>query len=880
MTKADAFKEINDTQEFYINELVDIILDSHSDCLKTINFTSPTGTGKTNMMSLLCNKLPEYYFIITTLSKGQLHTQVKKNMSRLVHQDNFMVYGLCDYTSNTKRTASDILSLLPSDKKIIWLRDEGHINTNKWQEILNARCYKIVNISATNKEATGVKCNFTNTMMLRTVHQNIGTPEDALDKLLEVKKYHKKVKGYNPCAIMRCLDSNIENQVIVACKERGLKYINITTEDFDMAEICEDDNEYDVILNKFKIVEGIDLRRAHVVYMTNEPSNASTTIQIIGRCRRNALLYKDDIDIFDAANKTLLNNTRQCFVFYNVESMNIDQDENGELCQAFCDTISCQELKPESVIHVEDGQMDNGLNIIELEGETGNYKVEIDLATGFNVIKPEGDFYNTEIQEVTAVEPTYEVYTESELLDETKFPRKSSFNYATGKYDGEEYIEIDLPKYKEKTLLLGFELCKIINKYKGHQYYFEKRHCTKSVVVELFKLKSSITLKYINIGTSMRVHAPSIKCETSEIKRFKTEAQANDFIKTHANKKMNMKINYFSAYDDIFCRASSLTLCPTEDADKLVKEITCAEDFDPIVLIKTTSHPVSVQLSSLKKYFEKVKSNLIQYYDYTKIVNDRESAIIGTDLLKRIKKNSGATIWIEDKAVTGKISRYTKFNTFIQDRYAKELSEAKALVFNGKNSFNFNSKCNSCLGYCVEYYSKYLVYGKRYLGSFLEEAMKESKATSLNDFLVVRACMLKYRDNMAKAYGSGIKKVIKTISVGQLVKESYKEFVETVIKLGTKAAEFVKEKMNITKPLKKGDKMYDPNLSIKHIAGLADYINEDTIIDIKTTNSIGINYLKQVLAYHYLSTKRTDLHIKRVIVYDSVSGKSIEINLM
>ena len=37
--------------------------------------------------------------------------------------------------------------------------------------------------------------------------------------------------------------------------------------------------------------------------------------------------------------------------------------------------------------------------------------------------------------------------------------------------------------------------------------------------------------------------------------------------------------------------------------------------------------------------------------------------------------------------------------------------------------------------------------------------------------------------------------------------------------------------------------------------------------------------IRQVLAYHYLSTKRSDLNIKRVIVYDATSGKSITVNI-
>lgn len=71
----------------------------------------------------------------------------------------------------------------------------------------------------------------------------------------------------------------------------------------------------------------------------------------------------------------------------------------------------------------------------------------------------------------------------------------------------------------------------------------------------------------------------------------------------------------------------------------------------------------------------------------------------------------------------------------------------------------------------------------------------------------------------------------------------------------------------------------DPNLSILHIAGLADYITEDTILDIKVTGCISEGHIKQVLAYHYLSTKRSDLHIKKVIVYDATSDKAVIVHI-
>ena len=71
----------------------------------------------------------------------------------------------------------------------------------------------------------------------------------------------------------------------------------------------------------------------------------------------------------------------------------------------------------------------------------------------------------------------------------------------------------------------------------------------------------------------------------------------------------------------------------------------------------------------------------------------------------------------------------------------------------------------------------------------------------------------------------------------------------------------------------------DPNLSIEHIVGLADYITTDTILDVKVRNNIDEKCIRQVLAYHYLSTKRSDLHIKRVIVYDAVSDRAAVVDI-
>ena len=99
--------------------------------------------------------------------------------------------------------------------------------------------------------------------------------------------------------------------IIELCEKYRLKYITlIDNDDFDMEILCSDDNDYDVIINKQRIVEGIDIRRAHVIWIENKPNNNATTIQLIGRCRRNALLWRDDIDICLPKYRTLLQKTR------------------------------------------------------------------------------------------------------------------------------------------------------------------------------------------------------------------------------------------------------------------------------------------------------------------------------------------------------------------------------------------------------------------------------------------------------------------------------------------------------------------------------------------------------------------------------------------
>lgn len=778
MTRQEAFDEINNTQDIYINELIGLIRNPDYEHMRAINFSSATGTGKTKMMSKLINKFPDCYFIITTLSKGQLHIQVRDNLMKDCTYQNFHVYGNADYKINSRLQAEDILNDIPSDSKCIWLRDEGHIRTNKFEELLIDRCYKVINFSATNMHSD-IQCNFMHTMMLRTVNQTTGTPDDAIHKLLNVKAAHKNVTNYNPCAIFRCVsgDTKIYDRVVDLCDKYHLKYIDITATEFDMSELCKDDNEYDVIINKFKIVEGIDIRRAHVLYMDNQPSNNATTIQIIGRCRRNALLYRDDIDILAPENENLLKQTRNCYVYYNIQSMKVDTDKNGELQYAFCNHISCEALRPGSTIEVINGQLKNGLYVIELEGMTGIFDIVKDKNTGFNIVSPISPFYNEEI------------------------------------VSQNEYI------YFEMHGRIPY----------GNHIRYKK---IKTQCIPLFPLKD-YEIKY-SWATGEDINIP---CEP---------------------------------YYDVLRLDKYTKKSPVDELSVHIEDVT---DTEIQLLSKGLIKCYYINRHHL--FTQKEYDVICENNGYKKIYNDRESAIIGVDLMRQIKTDIDV-IWSESKSISSKIGNYNKFNAFISNRYKHELEYGKSQCFNGKTEFGLNKRCNSMIGYCVEYYSKWFLYGDSYLEPFIEQAKKESHAYKINDPIIIRACMLKYKAMMIQSFGSSIAKVIPNTSVQVLVQQQYKNFVILIIWLGIKTASYVKSKLYPNIPPTND---VDPNLSIKHIAGLADYITKDTILDVKVRNNIDEKCVRQVLAYHYLSTKRSDLDIKQVIVYDAVSGRSVIVHI-
>lgn len=968
MTRQEAFLEINRTQDQYVDELIERLEDRNYQDLKVINFTSPTGTGKTMMMSKLIDRLPDdkYFFVITTLSKGQLHDQVRDSLQKNTSHNNFVVFGSCDYKTNSRLKENDILSLIPENSKCIWIRDEGHIHTNKFDEVLIDRCYKVINFSATNKDASGVQCNFAHTMMLRTVHQQTGTPEDAIFKLLEIKDAHKFVTGYNPCAIFRCISDNLLQRIIKLCEDNFLRYINITEENFNMSDLCKDDNEYDVIINKFKIVEGIDIRRAHVLYLDNKPGNVATTIQVIGRCRRNALLYRNDIDILSNENKKLLEETRQCYVYYNVENMKIDSDESGELQSAFCEIISVQQLKPNIQIQVKNGKLANGLIVKELHGLTGKFDIIVDTDTGFNRVAQDIPFYKTETEDIEkwfyfCPEDVRGFYKIS-ATDIKRLPVcevETGFNYATCEAEKErvydlrkilpyctKYVQFQLDDiswvddvvnkleqmYADIPVRNKFQHNKLISndvkaKYCDDLYTDMKKDLAfnppenvRYAFVYLFhkcNLESDRNVKrilkraFIENTRGKRYLWALARTSRKNNSIFDTDFEAfNSGIDycsgEELSKKLlrtlftiyedtitlqNIKNNFFDLLENKYLREADLDyfkqiLLKIKNNNTVTIKQVVNKYFVPVTYSEYSNGTGSHRLMRDAKYKAVVpeKEVLQTQNAYTKIMNDAESSIVGFDTMRPITED-GSVIFIEDKSVTSKVKKYTKLNRFISGRYEPELEEVKSKLFSGKNNFGFSKKCNSCLGYCVEYYSKFLLYGEHFLDGYIQKALFESHCygSVYQDIknvpigIIIRACMLKYKDMMCRAYGEKVSKLIKCISTTELIKDSYREFCKVVVQLGQRTADFVRANMYTETTV---DNSIDPNLSICHISGLCDYITQDTILDVKVQNKIDTAMIKQVLAYHYLSTKRSDLNIKRVIVYDAVSDRSVCINII
>ena len=833
-TKEQEIALINQTQDEYVQELIDILNSNNPSvrALEEVNFTSPTGTGKTKMMAKIINRMPNDYFIVTTLSKGQLHKQISKAIEADCTGQNFRVYGVQSYTKNSILQDDDILAEiqnLPENARVFWFRDEGHIKSNKWMQLLQKSCDKIVNWSATNHDAFGVKCNFMHTMMLRIVQQIPGDIDMALDKLLEVKQQHKEITGYNPCAIVRLTSTALLETVAKACTKRKLSYISLLqNDDYDMSELCEDDCEYDVIINQQKIVEGIDVRRAHVLWMENEPVKAATTIQMIGRCRRNALLWRDDIDICAPENKELLKETRQCFAFYNEKNMKIAEDETGELAQEFCPIISVERLKCGSVIHVIDGVMSNGLSIEELQGCTGEYLIEKDPTTGFNIVN-NPEFYK-------------------------------------------EHIMITNLKWDD---IEPIEWIETINNYVLR--YPEWIHQAKQTIATYLKNDAFWCTTYKYCHTELRIYTKLLELNTKGMftehskKYTGSDATVMKVLQTQSEYQQCTPFDATRQQIGIKTKRGRLCLYYEELQTLLTKRALQLTDLNPSRFVRP---PGFTYHAGRWIWYE-------QPEPYLMVVNNNVLAQIGPDIWRAYKQSNVHTknnadelnSWVPDTAITKRIQTYSKLGVFIRNSFNTEYQKACQSCFDSHKRMNFPGKANRIFGVMVEYMAKCKIYGVDFLEPYysveVEKEAKKCPQPCPELMMQIRACMIKYREDMKAAHHMRTNRFVPGISLEALLNEQYNDFIRAIDKYSTIAADFLAQYQT--------DNTLNHAISTTYCTGLVDAMSRKTIVDIKCTGNITATMILQVLTYGYFMRTTRLLPIERAVIYDALSGRHIEI---
>lgn len=859
--KQAEWDKITNLQNAYVDELIEALRDEKNKQYESINFNSATGTGKTHMIIRLINSMPDYFFIVTTLSKAKLNEQTQNKLSKYCKGGNFIVYGNCDFSANTKKQKVDFMCDISNDKPIIWIRDESHIKTENFMKIFKDKVCHIVNFSATNNVGLGIDCDFSDTAMLRKINQKFGNPKEALEKLIEVKEQHKNVPNYNPCAIFRDVSDSIVDTVIKLCNEYNLKYIDLTNKDYEIAKLCEDDNEYDVIINKFKLVEGTDMKRAHIFYFSNEPSNINTIIQCVGRCRRNALHYRDDIDIYVPENAELLNNTLQCYIYFNTYGTRIDEDENGNLVLLTTDNISIDDLKCGEV-EVINGRNADGLFITELANMSGKFNIEIDADTGLKFVSPETPYYKQISRFYSETQNNTIRKTDSFIIPLTENTKVSCNK---GRYN-----------FTNSFTLAGDKLNLFINtlselKKKKDSYYVdlgENRY--KRYEIHHF----TPILAHINLYDIVPDVWDNINSADDLISMF--NLVSNESVYTVSDKNINNTIFGLNLIQNHI-----VIHIDRNDAGLSI------EDF--IELVKSNNNSISYNWLEIDCKEDELDFPIHKYHSYSQIYNDREIGLIGVDGFKPKKNNNGVNEITLEKTVTSRVARNnSKLTRFIikkyNDVYTKALRELDNIYSTNPINPNFPSKCNSCRGYIVEYLIKTMLYGEKYLGLYYYKSLAKDRSNEnfdedmLHKVILVDACMFMYCDEMKETYPTMRAKAVKTLSAHDFIHKNYNEFVLNCYALAENALPIITQ--FIPQQIHSFDSLYfNPNLSVSNISALCDIISEDTIIDIKVTGKITPQYIRQVLAYHYLSTKRSDLHIKTLVIYEAITNQFVKIDL-
>lgn len=350
-------QEVKDVQTGAVNKLERKIESSK----RELTFRAPTGSGKTYMMADFMNRMlrqrNDIIFFVSTLSKGNLAGQNFEKFQE--YTTSGMFSALKPYLINTEVSGEETLFIpvdynvyvLPRDlykkngklmqgamhnfllemtnelfgqnKKIYLIKDECHQATNNLDDISSKFFEKVINFSATPKLSRGQVPDIeisdeeaVNARLIKRVELNEDfnvTVEEAIEKLVEIKKDYNNLLQTQPCLIIQIsngLEANEEweRKIKPAIdKHQELKWMLIIDKNGGNCDTNDDvkkklpvsrwrdyaklpNSTIDIVIFKLVISEGWDIPRACMLYQVRNTKSKQLDEQVMGRVRRNPRL--------------------------------------------------------------------------------------------------------------------------------------------------------------------------------------------------------------------------------------------------------------------------------------------------------------------------------------------------------------------------------------------------------------------------------------------------------------------------------------------------------------------------------------------------------------------------------------------------------------
>lgn len=344
-------------QEMKVSQIINKLKDENT---KQVVFKSPTGSGKTIMLADIMNTMirenPNYVFLVSSLSKGELAEQnfnsfnnrVRKGYcpllkpylinpdainteggNRFPTKKNVYVLPRDLLKSNTRIAKDNSLKRLldnlkiEDNKTIILIKDECHNmtkNIDDYSEYFEKKLLvsatpridrrQIPDVEMTEQEAIAAH-------LIKEVeyHTEEVPLEEVLRKFQSIKKQYLEKMDINPCMLIQISnekDGEEEKRKILNVLQNtefsNLHWIYIVGDEEEnetndtiikskrkndwRKRTKEANSTIDIVIFKLSLAEGWDIPRACMLYQVRDTQSKILDEQVIGRVRRNPKLLE------------------------------------------------------------------------------------------------------------------------------------------------------------------------------------------------------------------------------------------------------------------------------------------------------------------------------------------------------------------------------------------------------------------------------------------------------------------------------------------------------------------------------------------------------------------------------------------------------------